>query len=230
MTKINSNIIKDMENDPSGIFPLISRGEFEVVNYLLDKKIVNINTIDCNGNDVVSRLLKANQYNLVLTYIKKRNWNVNHQNNEGDTFGHLLACYSGVGSIKIVDALMKKKNFLPNIRNNKGETILDKATNNKYLITSLKILEDKRFTSIDLYDFKNLFKLSIANNSYGSYSKVNNFNIMLKSLSKKSLQPNMQLLVDRIMDNKEAIRNDIENNSFEIIETIINSTIEEVSA
>lgn len=230
MKKINSNIIKDMENDPSGIFPLISRGEFEVVNYLLDKKIVNINTIDCNGNDVVSRLLKANQYNLVLTYIKKRNWNVNHQNNEGDTFGHLLACYSGVGSIKIVDALMKKKNFLPNIRNNKGETILDKATNNKYLITSLKILEDKRFTSIDLYDFKNLFKLSIANNSYGSYSKVNNFNIMLKSLSKKSLQPNMQLLVDRIMDNKEAIRNDIENNSFEIIETIINSTIEEVSA
>ena len=229
MTNINNNIVKELENDPSGIFPLISRGEFEVVSYLLDKKIVNINTVDCNGNDVVARLLKANQYNLVLTYIKKRNWNVNHQHNEGDTFGHLLACYSGVGSIKIVDALMKKNNFLPNIRNNKGETILDKATNNNYLITSLKILEDKRFTSIDLFDFKKLFKLSMANNNLGSYSKVNNFNIILKSLSKKSLQPNMQLLVNRIKDNKDAITNDMQNNSIEIIETIINSTIEELS-
>lgn len=229
MTNIRKDIVKDIENDPSGIFPLISRGEFEVVNYLLDKKIVNINTIDCNGNDVLTRLLKANQYNLVLTYIKKRNWNVNHQNNMGDTFGHILACYNGVGSIKIVDALMKKKNFLPNIRNNKGETILDKATNNNYLITSLKIFEDRRFTSIDLYDFKNLFKLSVANNTLGSYSKANNFNIILKSLSKKNLQPNMQLLVNRIKDNKDAIKSDIENNSIEIIETIINSTIEEVS-
>ncbi len=229
MININDNVIKDIENDPSGIFPLINRGEFELVNYLLDKKIVNINIIDCNGNDVLARLLRANQYNLVLKYIKKRNWNVNHQNNEGDTFGHMLACYNGVGSIKIVDALMKKKNFLPNLRNKKGETILDKATNNHYLITSLKILEDKRFTSIDLYDFKNLFKLSLDNNNYGSYSKVNNFNIILKSLSKKSLQPNMQLLVDRIIDNKEAITNDIENDSIEVMETIINSTIEEVS-
>ena len=226
---INNNIMKEIEGDPTGIFSLINRGEFELVNDLLEKNIVNINTIDYNGNDVLARLLKANQYNLVLTYIKKRNWNVNHQNKDGDTFGHLLACYNGVGSIKIVDALMKKKNFLPNIRNNKGETILDKATNNNYLITSLKILEDKRFTSIDLYDFKNLFKISLNNNNYGSYSKVKNFNIIINSLSKKSLQPNMQLLVDRINDNKEAIRKDIKNDSVEIIENIINSTIDEVS-
>ena len=39
----------------------------------------------------------------------------------------------------------------------------------------------------------------------------------------------MQLLVDRINDNKDAIKSDIENNSIEIIEAIINSTIEEVS-
>ena len=226
---INNNIMKEIEGDPTGIFSLINRGEFELVNDLLEKNIVNINTIDYNGNDVLARLLKANQYNLVLTYIKKRNWNVNHQNKDGDTFGHLLACYNGVGSIKIVDALMKKKNFLPNIRNNKGETILDKATNNNYLITSLKILEDKRFTSIDLYDFKNLFKISLNNNNYGSYSKVKNFNSIINSLSKKSLQPNMQLLVDRINDNKEAIRKDIKNDSVEIMENIINTTIEEIS-
>ena len=229
MININDDVIQDIENDPSGIFPLINRGEFELVDYLLDKQIVNINTIDCNGNDVLVRLLRADQYDLVLKYIKKRNWNVNHQNNEGDTFGHMLACYNGVGSIKIVDALMKKKKFLPNLRNKKGETILDKATNNHYLITSLKILKDKRFTSIDLYDFKNLYKLSLDNNTYGSYSKVNNFNIIMKSLSKKSLQPNMKLLVDRIIDNKEAITNDIENDSIEVIEKIINSTIEEIS-
>ncbi len=39
----------------------------------------------------------------------------------------------------------------------------------------------------------------------------------------------MQLLVNRIKDNKDAITNDMQNNSIEIIETIINSTIEELS-
>ena len=46
---------------------------------------------------------------------KKRNWNVNHQNVDGDTFGHILACDNSASSIKVVDALLSKKRFLPNI-------------------------------------------------------------------------------------------------------------------
>ena len=146
----------------------------------------------------------------------------------GDTFAHILAGYSDRATIKIIDALLRKSNFLPNIVNNKRETILDKATNNSYLLVSLKIFEDKRFNNIDLYDFKNLFRLSIDNNNYGIYSKLNNFNILLRSLLKKELQPNMKLLVNRIEENKKAIKEDIKNNKLDIISKIINSTIEEV--
>ena len=59
MLNINKNIIKSCEEEPSGIFPLINRGEFDTVDYLLDKGIVSINTVDMNGNDVLVRLLKA---------------------------------------------------------------------------------------------------------------------------------------------------------------------------
>lgn len=229
---MNTNNVKDIisgcSDDPTLIFPLITRGEIEIVDYLLEKNIVNINTCDVNGNDVIVRLLKANEYDLVLKYMKKRSWDVNHQNIMGDTFAHILAGYSDRATIKIIDSLLRKSNFLPNIVNNKRETILDRATNNSYLLVSLKIFEDKRFNNIDLYDFKNLFRLSIDNNKYGIYSKLNNFNILLKSLLKKDLQPNMRLLVDRINENRLAIKNDIKNNKLDIISSIINSTIEEV--
>ena len=228
MLNINRNIIKSCEDEPSGIFPLINRGEFDTVEYLIDKGIVNINTVDMNNNDVLVRLLKVKQYNLVLKYIKKRNWDVNHQNVDGDTFGHILACDNSASSIKVVDALLSKKRFLPNIRNNKGETLLDKAIHNNYLISSLKILEDKRFTSIDLYDFKGLFDLSINNDYYGKYSKISNFNSIIKSLNKKELQPNMKKLVDRMYDNRVAIRANIMDDSLDVVTSIINTTINEV--
>ena len=225
MLNINKNIIKSCEDEPSGIFPLICRGEFDTVDYLLDKGIVNINTVDCLGNDVVTRLLKAKQYDYVIELMKKKNWDVNSRN---DTFGNILACDNSASSIKVVDALLSKKRFIPNIRNNKGETLLDKAIHNNYLISSLKILEDKRFTSIDLYDFKGLFDLSINNEYYGKYSKVSNFNSIIKSLNKKELQPNMKKLVDRMYDNREAIRDNIMNDSLDIVTSIINTTINEV--
>ena len=228
MLNINRNIIKSCEDEPSGIFPLINRGEFDTVEYLIDKGIVNINTVDMNGNDVLVRLLKVREYNLVLKYIKKRNWNVNHQNDEGNTFAHILARDDSIMAVKVMDQLTKKNNFIPNIRNNKGETLLDKAIHNNYLISSLKILEDKRFTSIDLYDFKGLFDLSINNDYYGKYSKVSNFNSIIKSLNKKELQPNMKKLVDRMYDNREAIRANIMDDSLDVVTSIINTTINEV--
>ena len=102
------------------------------------------------------------------------------------------------------------------------------------------------YNNIELFDvFRSIYnkiksKFSILNNNnncesediielYSSDAVYHHSKYILKSLSKKSLQPNMQLLVDRINDNKDAIKSDIENNSIEIIEAIINSTIEEVS-
>lgn len=222
------NLINESKTEPSTIFPLINRGEIEKVKYLIDKKIVSINTLDNNNNDVLVRLLKAGEYQLVIKYMKKREWNVNNRNIEGESFGHILSTITDKTVIKVIEQLLKKKNFNINIINNNKETIFDKAIKNNQLLLSLKILEDKRFNNIDLYDFKKLFKVSF-NKEYGSYSKLSNFNLIFTSLIKKELQPNMQILLNRINDNKESIIKDIEQNKINILSTIINSTIKEIS-
>ena len=78
-------------DEPSTIFTFIKSGELEIVEKLLDDNVVSVNTVDGVGNDIVTRLLKAKQYDLVIKFMKKRNWDVNHQNVEGNTFGHILA-------------------------------------------------------------------------------------------------------------------------------------------
>ena len=80
----------------------------------------------------------------------------NHQNIDGNTFGHILALDDSVAALKVVEQLTKKKNYIPNIKNNKGETVLDRAINSNYVFTAFKILEDKRFNSIDVVSFKKL--------------------------------------------------------------------------
>ena len=218
-------IYNTCKEEPSLIFSYIKGGEFEVVKDLLTNNIVNINCVDNVGNDVVTRLLKAKQYDLVLEFMKKRNWDVNHQNVDGNTFGHILACDDSVQAVKIVEQLIKKKNYLPNIKNNKGETALDLAINNNYLCTAFKILEDKRFNSIDILSFKNLFNASIKNTLYGKYSKIMNLEIIVDNLEKKELNPIMKSLIHRICDNMDAIKHDIMNGRIVLIERIINSTI-----
>ena len=68
--------------DPSLIFTLIKQGEFETIQLLIDENRINVNQCDTVGNDVVTRLLKAKQYDMVLQLMKKKNWNVNNQNVE----------------------------------------------------------------------------------------------------------------------------------------------------
>ena len=153
---------------------LIRQGEFEAIEQLIEKNKVNVNLCDSVGNDVITRLLKAKQYELVLQLMKKKNWDVNHQNVEGNTFGHILAQDNSVSAFKVVEQLTKKTNFIPNIKNNKGETVLDKAVNNNYLIAAFKFLEDRRFNDIDILSFQRLFNVSIKNTYYGKYSKLNN--------------------------------------------------------
>ena len=225
MFKSDKEMLSACSDDPSLIFTLIKQGEMESVELLIDENIVNINQCDSVGNDVITRLLKAKEYDLVLKFMKKKNWDVNHQNVEGNTFGHILAQDNSISVLNIVDQLTKKTNFKPNIKNNNGETILDKAINNNYICTAFKFLEDKRFNNIDIFSFQKLFNVCIKNSYYGRYSKLNNLEIIVTNLDKKELVPNMQKLVDEIKKNMTIIRDELLNNKSKLLESLINSFV-----
>lgn len=216
--------------EPSLIFALIKEGHFTVVNTLIEKNKVDVNLCDSVGNDVVVRLLKAKQYELVLKLMKKRNWDLNHQNLDGDTFGHILALDNSVSALMIIAQLIKKKNYIPNIRNNKGETVFDRAINNNYIGAAFKILEDKRFNNISILSFKRLCHASITNVYYGKYSKLNNLEVIVENLEKKDLVPSMKNLINKIVENLEEIKQDIiDNNGFSVLENIIDLSLEEAT-
>lgn len=212
--------------EPSLVFELIKQGHMEVLDKLLTKKKVSINTIDENGNDVLTRLLKAKEYNLVLKHMKKKEWDVNHQNIDGNTFAHVLVTMNYVHVAKIIEELRKNKNFIPNIKNNKNETILDKSINENYIYTTMKILSDKRFNNIDILSFKKLYRAYIKNSYYGTYSKLNNLEIIVDNLEKKAvLVPKMQELLDLISTNKEIITKELLKNKSNNLEVLINSLL-----
>ena len=220
------DIYKTCSDDPSAIFHYIKLGEFEIVKELIDNNTVSCNTVDGIGNNLVMRLLKVHEYDLVLSLMKKRNWDVNHQNDNGDTFGHILALDNNIGAVKVMEQLKNKKNYVPNIKNNNGETALDIALNNDYLYAAFKILEDKRFDNIDVFSFRNLFNACIKNTLYGKYSKLTNLEVIVDSLEKKDLNPTMRDLITKILDNMETIKWEIMNNSFKVLESIINMHVE----
>ena len=97
---MNNEIYEKSKEDPTLIFSYIRRGKYDLAFELVNKNIVNINTLDSIGNDVVTRLLKAKQYELVMILMKKKNWDVNKQNDLGDTFGHILALDNSPMAIK----------------------------------------------------------------------------------------------------------------------------------
>ena len=218
---MKNNEIQSKKEEYVSVFTLIKQGEFETIWELVEGNEININTTDGVGNDVVVRLLKAKQYDLVMELMKKRNWDVNHQNDEGNTFGHILAQDDSFMAVKVMEQLTKKKNYLPNIKNNKGETAMDIALTNHYLCTAFKLLEDKRFNDIDVVSFKQLFHASIKNELYGKYSKIMNFEIIVDNLEKKELPIRMRELIDQIVHNREAIKRDIMNNQFSLLEDMI---------
>ena len=215
--------------EPSLIFALIKEGHYSVIGQLIKKNKIDVNLCDSFGNDVVTRLLKAKQYEFVLELMKKRNWNVNHQNIEGDTFGHILALDNSVSALMIIAQLIKKKNYLPNLKNNKGETIFDRAIYNNYMGAAFKILEDKRFNNISVLSFRKLCHASIKNVYYGKYSKLNNLEIIVESLEKKELVPSMKSLVDKINENFEEIKNELMDDGYSVLENIIETSINEAT-
>lgn len=216
-------MISVCKEDPSMIFKIINKGYFEVVEKMVEENDLDVNLVDGVGNDIVTRLLKARQYDLVVQLMKKKNWNVNHKNQDGNTFGHVLAHDNSICAVKVVEQLNKKKNYSPNIRNNKGETILNRALSCNYLCTAIKFMEDKRFTSIDLPTFKSLCKAIIHSREYGKYTKINTLEIVVENMEKKELDSNVADLVEELSDNMDTIKRDIMNNDSRLLDSLINS-------
>ena len=225
MDNHKEQIISSCTEEPSLIFNLIKQGYYEDVYDLVSSNKVNINICDSVGNDVVTRLLKAKQYDIVLELMKKRNWDVNHQNVDGNTFGHILAQDNSISALRVVEQLTKKKNYIPNIKNNKGETVLDRAINNNYIYTAIKILEDKRFDNIDVISFKRLWDACIKNKYYGKYAKLNNLEVIVDSLDKKELIPSLRELIEKIINNIEFIKNAIIDGNSKVLDNVIYSYV-----
>ena len=217
-----------VDSDPSVVFELIKEGHLEFVDMLLKKKKVDINTCDEFGNSVLVRLLKAGAYDIVLEHMNNSNWDVNHQNNDGNTFAHYLVTIHYSNVIEIIAKLKKNKKFIPNIKNNKGETILDRSINNNYIYTTVKILEDSRFNNIDVVSFKHLYDTYIKSNKYGKYSKLTNLETIVDNLNGKELLPLVQEIVEFIKRNFNAIKEEVLNNNKSTrIDAIINNVLEE---
>lgn len=211
---------------PEMIFGLIKEGYLDVVGKILslDKKIIN--AVDEDGNSVMMALLSRKSYDLVLKNMKNRQWDVNHQNNIGNTFSHILVTLNYLKVLNILEQLKKNKNFIPNIRNSRGETILDRAVLSNNLCTAIKILDDRRFNNIDVLSFKYMYDKYINNSYYGTYSKINNLEIIVCKMRKKEkLKPNVRKLINNIFSNMDKIKDDLLINDTNDIELIIDSCI-----
>ena len=222
MTNNEKELYNACKDDPTLAFTLMKSGEYDLVYQLVIDNKISVNTIDGVGNDIVTRMLKARQYDYVIELMKKRNWDVNHQNDDGNTFGHILALDNSICAAKVAEELTKKKKYLPNIKNKKGDTAMDIALSNNYLCTAFKLLEDKRFNSINIHSFKNLFNVTIKSKLYGKYSKITNLELIVENLEKKELDSSMKSLITNISDNMDIIKKDIMNNGG-LLETIINN-------
>lgn len=219
--------INACEEEPSLVFETIREGYRDVYEKVIATDDFDFNIVDNEGCNVLMRLLKNKDYDLVLKYMDRRDININHQNIDGDTFAHLLVMINYVEIKEILEKLLSRSDFMPNIKNNKQETILDKAINNHYLYTVSKILQDERFNNIGLLSFKHLYETYIKSNNYGTYSKLNNFEIIFDSLCTKELVPVMEKLVRLIKKKEASIKSDFMLSKTENLDTIINNLIKE---
>ena len=214
------------DSDPSLVFSLIKENDVEVLNRIISKSDFDFTICDEDGNNIVMCLLKNKQYDLVLKYMDKVD--INHQNKDGDTLAHILVGLNYVSVKEILEKVLNDKRFILNIKNKNGETILDKSIHNNYLYTTIKILSNKRFNSIDVYSFKNLYETYIKSNNYGKYSKLSNLEIILDNLENKPLMPRMKKLLRNIYKNLDVIKSDLNVSKTENLDNIISGVIMEV--
>ena len=215
------------EEEPSLVFVAIKNNYRDVYEKVIEKENFNFNLVDLDGNNVLMRLLRNKDYDLISKYISDPKISINHQNNNGDTFMHLLVSHNYVDIKEIFEKVLKRVDFLPNIKNNNNESILDKSINNNYIYTVIKILSDNRFNSIGLYSFKNLYDTYIKSNNYGTYSKLNNYVLIFDNLKRKSLMSSMSKLIITLKSKEKLILNDLGESKLDNLDKIINHAIEE---
>lgn len=217
--------INACDDEPSLIFELLKEEHIEVIDKVLSRKTFDINVVDEQGNNILTRLLKKGHYEVVLKHMKDKRWDINHQNNDGDTFAHVLVSMNYVNVVDIIKALKKNKNFLPNIRNNNGETILDKSIKNSYIYTTAKILEDDRFNNVGIISFKNLYDTYVKTNNYGKYTKLNNLEMIIDNLENREVAPKVKEVINNVKENFDVIKEEFINNKTDSIDNIVNSIL-----
>ena len=217
--------ISACDDDPTLVFEAIKLELKELVDKILSRKTFDYNVVDENGNDVMMRLLKKGYYDVVLNHMNDKRWNVNHQNNNGDTFAHILVSMDYSKVVEIIKTLLKNKEFIPNIRNNEGETILDKSINSCSIYTTTKILKDKRFDSVGVFSFKKLYDTYIKSNIYGKYTKLTNLEMIVDNLDGREIAPQVKEIIEKIKSNFVTIKEEVINNKTDSMDLIINTAL-----
>ena len=215
------------EDEPLQIFNLIDEGFLDIFDKIIERRNININIENQDGNNIVMYLFNKGEYDLVLKLMRKRDLDINHQNKNGDTLAHLVVTKKYIEVIDIINALIANRKFIPNIRNNAGKTILDVSIDNEYVYTTMKILEDNRFNNIDLVSFKHLYDKYIKSNEYGTYSKMTNLEVIVDNLKNKELLPKVSNVINKIIGNFDEIKNLLKNNNIKAIDSMIYDTLEE---
>ena len=216
--------IKAAEEDPSIIFELIKTDNDELLNHMLDESLIDVNLVSSNNDNLAIKLLKSAKYELVLKVIKNKNWNVNYQNDDKETFGHILAKINNVAVVPIFKELKKNKNFDINIRNKDDKTIFDISVESHNSYVSTKIIEDERFNDINIFEFLKFYETYIDTNEYGKYSKINMIESIL-TMDGRYVNTRMQELLNHLKDNVKNIKKDIENDDYNLLNSIIKECI-----
>ena len=216
--------IKAIEEDPSIIFELIKTDNDELLNHMLDESLIDVNLVSSNNDSLAIKLLKSAKYELVLKVIKNKNWNVNYQNDDKETFGHILAKINNVAVVPVFKELKKNKNFDINIRNKDDKTIFDISVESHNSYVSTKIIEDERFNDINIFEFLKFYETYIDTNEYGKYSKINMIESIL-TMDGRYVNTRMQELLNHLKDNFKNIKKDIENDDYNLLNSIIKECI-----
>ena len=216
--------IKVAEEDPSIIFELIKTDNDELLNHMLDDSLIDVNLVSSKNDSLAIKLLKSAKYELVLKVIKNKNWNVNYQNDDKETFGHILAKINNVAVVPVFKELKKNKNFDINIRNRDDKTIFDISVESHNAYVSTKIIEDERFNDINIFEFLKFYETYIDTNEYGKYSKINMIDSIL-TMDGRYVNTRMQELLNHLKDNVKNIKKDIENDDYNLLKSIIKECI-----
>ena len=217
--------INACDEDPTLVFDILKEDLIELLDKILSRKQFDYSVTDEKGDDIMMKLLKKGKYEVVLNHMKDKRWNVNHQNNNGDTFAHILVSLDYSKVMEIIKALMKNKEFTPNIRNNEGETILDKAIQNGNTLLTSKILEDERFNEVGVHSFKKYYDTYIKSKSFGKYTKLINLEMIIDNLEYKEVSPRVKEIINYLKENFEAIKEEVIHNKTKKIDVYLKEAL-----